>query len=58
MGENKVLWGLKVIYVNRQQLNQLLEDPMFVAYAPNFGKISGGLYNDTNVFFQLKKSVK
>lgn len=48
---------MNVIYVNSEQLRQLLTDPLFVAYAPNGAKTTGGKYSKSNVFFQLKKSV-
>lgn len=47
-----------VIYINKKQLRQLLQDELFVAYAPLPGGISGGEYNNSNVFFQLRKSVQ
>lgn len=48
-----------VIYINKEQLKQLLQDDYFVGYAPLWGsKITGGTYNKSNVFFQLRKSVQ
>jgi len=46
------------VYINAEQLKQLLKDPKFIGYAgPKGGKTFGGTYANSNVIFQLKKGV-
>lgn len=48
----------KIIYISRAKLRELLQDPLFVAYAPG-GKISGGLYNrEPEILYMVKRGVE
>lgn len=48
-----------IVYISKQKLKELLQDPLFIAYAPNFGKTIGGLYNkDPGTLYLIKRGVK